>query len=135
MLYTCNLTWGTASQKSCCGSYLDEISERLSSDGIPHVPVMGSLDDPGAILEAARSHGLEGFEGHLWVGSLLESFYLMRHRRGDLFLPTGAALCEVCLGDVMLQGSNGCLILTLQWFWGRGCSWVQAMLRVCVCGM
>lgn len=67
----------------------------MAAEGISYIGVVGSLDDPGAILEAAKGHGINDFEGHLWVGSVLESFYLLRHLRGNYTLPDTHRLSEV----------------------------------------
>jgi len=63
------------------GSFLDEISRRLSAANVPHETTVGTLEDTSAILTAARKMGIPDFEEHLWLGSLLETFYLMRHLR------------------------------------------------------
>lgn len=65
----------------CAGSFLDEISQRLSAAEVPHATAVGTLEDSGAILAAARARGIPDFEEHLWLGSLLETYYLMRHMR------------------------------------------------------
>ncbi|BDA51454.1 probable phthiocerol synthesis polyketide synthase type I PpsA at C-terminar half [Coccomyxa sp. Obi] len=72
-------------------SYLDEISERLTTEGVPHTTAVGTLDDVGAILSAARAAGIPDFEEHLWLGSLLETFYLMRHERRATAGPAAVA--------------------------------------------
>lgn len=63
------------------------MGERLTAEGVPHTTTVGTLEDVGAILAAARMAGIPDFEEHLWLGSLLETFYLMRHERRT----TGAA--------------------------------------------
>ncbi|CAL8465602.1 g5138 [Coccomyxa elongata] len=62
-------------------SYLEEVGERLTAEGVPHTTAVGTLDDVGAILAAAHAAGIPDFEEHLWLGSLLETFHLMRHER------------------------------------------------------
>jgi hypothetical protein len=61
--------------------YLAGISARLTAAGVAHDCVRGSLDDTGATAEAARALGIADFEGHLWLGSVLETLFLMRHER------------------------------------------------------
>ena len=85
-------------------SYLADISERLTTAGVAHDCVRGSLDDTGAISEAARSLGIPDFEGHLWLGSVLETLFLMRHERARGRASSAAAreedsvsLAEVCV--------------------------------------
>ena len=59
----------------------------LAEAGIPHSTAVGTLEDPGVIMQAAAAAGIADFEEHLWLGSLLETFYLFRHERkmrGDL---------------------------------------------------
>lgn len=48
---------------------------------IPHDCAVGSLDDTGSILEAARKLGIPDFEEHLWLGSVVETLYVMRYER------------------------------------------------------
>jgi hypothetical protein len=68
-------------------SYLEELSRKLAEAGIPHSTAVGTLEDGGAIMQAAEAAGIADFEEHLWLGSFLETFYLFRHERkvrGDL---------------------------------------------------
>lgn len=99
-------------------SYLDEVGERLTAEGVPHTTAVGTLDNVGAILAAAAMAGFPDFEEHLWLGSLLETFYLMRHERRamglvavaqtlqgieevsivSIYQVVAGSTCEVCLG-------------------------------------
>lgn len=73
---------------------------------IPHDCALGSLDDTGSILEAARKLGIPDFEGHLWLGSVLETWYVMRYERAlarsgaaaSAGAPDGMSLAEVSTG-------------------------------------
>ena len=65
----------------CYCRYLAEVSAKLVAASIPHDCVVGSLDDTGSILAAARKLGIPDFEGHLWLGSVLETLYVMRYER------------------------------------------------------
>lgn len=71
----------THSEVDWLESYLDEVGGRLTAEGVPHTTAVGTLDNVDAILAAANAAGIPDFEEHLWLGSLLETFYLMRHER------------------------------------------------------
>ena len=80
-------------------SYLEEVGRKLTEAGIPHSTAVGTLEDGGAVMAAAAAAGIADFEEHLWLGSLLETFYLIRHekkQRGDLpSMDTPESIAEV----------------------------------------
>ena len=99
---------------TCSCSYLADLSARLTTAGVPHDCARGSLDNTWAILEAARALGIPDFEGHLWLGSVLESLFLMRHKRARGRAADDSDNASMSLTEVMMAPC-GCASLGSIW--------------------